>query len=195
MRRFLTFLAILILPLFLCAMTPLTESDMSKVSNPLSLKINSDNMMDINNGAKAWDDSGGISKFLLNSINLTWNVDLYLDKSNGETIETQETGKHFRSLSLFWGTGMFDNLQFFLIDPVTGKNYTTIISGEDTQKTYSNPQVENTHSMAYPTDYTTSLNNPYRYIIMDGNIEMRDTYRSPTTTIINAGSWVDIRTH
>ncbi|MGD0822377.1 MAG: hypothetical protein ABSA71_16715 [Desulfomonilia bacterium] len=195
MRRFLTFLAVLILPLFLCAMTPLTESDMSNVSNPLSLMINPDNIMDINNGAKAWDDSGVISKFLLNSINLTWNVDLYLDKSNGETIETQETSKHFSSLSLLWGNGMFDNLQFFLIDPITGKSYTTIVSGEDTQTTYSNPQAEITHTMAYPIDYTTSLNNPYRYMIMDGNIEMRDTYRSPTTTIINAGSWVDIRTH
>jgi len=195
MKKIMTLLIILLSPLSLCAMRLLSESDLSNVNSPLSLKINSDNMMDINNGAKAWDDSGGISKFLLNSINLTWNVDLYLDKSNGETIETQETGKHFRSLSLFWGTGMFDNLQFFLIDPVTGKNYTTIVSGEDTQTIYSNPQAEYTHTIAYPNDYMISSKNPYRYIIMDGNIEMRDTYISPTKTIINSGSWLDIRTH
>ena len=195
MKKIMTLLIILLSPLSLCAMRLLSESDLSNVNNPLSLNINPNQTTGINKSARAGVDSGGISKFLLNSINRTWNVDLYLDRSNGETIEPQETRKHFSSLSLFWGKGMFDNLQFFLIDPVTGKNYTTIVSGEDSQIAYRNPQVVNTHTMEYPIDYTMSLNNPYRYIIMDGNIEMRDTYRSPATTIINSGSWVDIKTH
>ncbi len=111
MTKVLTFLAVLILPLFLCAMTPLTESDMSNASTPFSLNIIIDNMMGINNGSKTWYDSGVFSKF-----NLSWNVDLYLDKSNGETIETQETSKDISDPLLCWGQGWFDNLQSFLQD-------------------------------------------------------------------------------
>jgi len=193
-KKVMTLVLILLSPLSLCAMRLLSESDLSNVNNPLSLSINLNQTPGINKSARALDDSGGVSNFLLNSIDPVSNYDIQYE--NGvETIELQETRKHLSPLSLIWGNGMFKDLQFYLIDPVTGKSYTTIISGEDTQTTYSNPQVENTHTMAYPIDYTTNLNNSYRYIIMDGNIEMRDTYRSPTTTIINAGSWVDIKTH
>ena len=179
--------------MFLCAMTPLTESDMTNVSNPLSLNINSGAMYYINNGAKAWDDSGVISKFLANSANLTWNVDLYLDEDNGETGEPSETSNNLSSLHMYWGNGMFDNLRLFLIDLITGKNYTTIVSDESTQIINSNPQTENKHTLGYPNYYSNDT--PYRYIIMDGNIEMRDTYISPNKTTISPGSWLDIKTH
>ncbi|MGO9144920.1 MAG: hypothetical protein ACLQDF_00995 [Desulfomonilia bacterium] len=194
MKKVMTLVLILLSPFSLCAMRLLSESDLSNVNNPFSLSINPNQTTGINKSARAGDDSGGISNYLLNSIDLTNNYDV-LYENRGETLEPRETRNLFFSLSLLWGNGMFNNLQFFLIDPATGKSYTTIIFGEDTQTTYSNPQAESTHTMAYPIDYTISLNNPYRYIIMDGTIEMRDTYRSPTTTIINAGSWVDIKTH
>jgi hypothetical protein len=194
MQKVMTLLLILLYPLFLCAMSLLSESDLSNVSNPPSLSINFNQRTGIHKSVRAVDDSGGVSNFLLNSIDLASNYDI-LFENHGETMELQETRNLFFSLSLLWGNGMFDSLQFFLIDPVTGKSYTTIISGEDNQTAYSNPQAELTHTMEYPTDYTINLNNPYRYIIMDGNIEMRDTYRSPATTVINAGSWVDIKTH
>jgi hypothetical protein len=188
-------LVILTLPLSLCAMTPLTESDLSNVSNPLSLNTNSDYMMDINSDAKAWDDSDVISKFLLN-LNRKRNVGLYLDVNNGKTLELQETSKQFSFFSsLSWSNNdIFNKVQLFLVDPITGKNYNTIASSEDTHITYSNPQAENIHTITYPT-YTDSSNSPYRYMIKSGNIDMRDTYINQTRTNINSGSWLDIRTH
>jgi hypothetical protein len=183
-------LAILFLAMSVKAMTLLTENEMSNAGNPFSLNINPNNMMGINNGTKTQDDSGVTSKF-----SLTWNVYLDLDENNGETTKTQETSKSFSFLSLIWGKGNFANLQFFLIDPATGKSYTTMFSDEYTQTTYNNPQAENqnTHTLGYPQYYSNDT--PYRYIIMSGNIEMRDTFISPNKTAITPNSWLDIKAH
>lgn len=208
MRSYLTFLAVLILSLFLCAMTPLTESNMSNASNPFSLNTNIDNMMSINIGSKTWGDSSVISKFLLNSINLTWNVDLSLDESNGETIETQETSKDFSDPLLCWGQGWFDNLQSYILDlfnnPLVLINYYTtpnsqVINAEginDTNSSYRWIQTTNKPSISYAYPYDeTRIYAPCRYDIMDGNLELRDTYINNTITIIQSGSYTNIRTH
>jgi hypothetical protein len=188
-------------------MVPLTESDMSNASNPFSLNINIDNMMGLNNGSKTWDDSDVISKFLRNSINLSWNVDLYLDKSNGETIEPQETSKDFSDPLLCWGQGWFDNLQFFLWDFFSNQfpwinYYTTInaqvVTAEDINDVnYRWNQTTNTPTIqySYPFNDTYTSNSPYCYIIMSGNTEMRDTYIDNRNTTIQAGSYTNIRTH
>jgi hypothetical protein len=202
MMRHLTFLAVIILSFFLCAMTPLTESDMSSASNPFSLNINIDKMKGINNGSKTWDDSGVISKF-----NLRWNVYLYLDDSNREAIETQETSKDFSDPLLCWGQGWFDNLKSYLRDLFSNpfalmNDYTKInaqvVNAEDINNvtyrwilTGDNPSIP----YAYPFNQTRSSNTPYSYIIMSGNTEMRDTYINNTSTTIPAGSYTNIRTH
>jgi hypothetical protein len=179
MKKTIIFLAILLLAISVRAMSPLTETDLSNVSNPPSLNTNYYNMRDVNH----------------DSYNLKWNVYLDLDESNGETPETQKTSKRISFLSLLWFKSLFDDLQFYLIDPATGRSYTTIINTEDTHGYYIRPQVTDTPTMVYPIDYSHSTNGYYNYDIISGNIEMRDTYINNRSTTIHSGSWVNIKTH
>lgn len=159
--------------------------------------------MDNNDSTITWGDSGGISNFLLNSIKLKSNFNNYLNEDGGYPTETQATTGRFYFFSVLWyNNDNYISIQNFLIDPITLKDKatqdkTTIVSAEDTtgpNNTKATP-VETTHSMNYPNGLTNSSNGAYRYIIESGDIKMRDTYINQTKSIINTGSWVDIKTH
>lgn len=60
MKRVLTILAILLLPLSVWAMTPVTDSDLSNVTGQAGVSINMDVTMNIAIGTMAWGDSTGV---------------------------------------------------------------------------------------------------------------------------------------
>ena len=60
MKRVLTFLAIMLLPLSVMAMTPVTDSDLADVTGQAGVNINADLQMDIAIGTMAWGDSDGV---------------------------------------------------------------------------------------------------------------------------------------
>ncbi|HQQ16143.1 MAG TPA: hypothetical protein PK764_11470 [Deltaproteobacteria bacterium] len=60
MKRVLTFLAIMLLPLSVMAMTPVSDQTLSDVTGQAGVNINADLMMDIAIGTMAWGDSDGI---------------------------------------------------------------------------------------------------------------------------------------
>jgi len=61
MKRVLTILAILLLPLSVWAMTPVNDSDLSNVTGQAGVNINADLTMNISIGTMAWGDSDGIT--------------------------------------------------------------------------------------------------------------------------------------
>jgi len=61
MKRVLTFLAIMLLPLSVMAMTPVTDSDLADVTGQAGVNINANLTMDISIGTMAWGDSDGIT--------------------------------------------------------------------------------------------------------------------------------------
>jgi hypothetical protein len=60
MKRVLTILAVLLLPLSVWAMTPIADSDLSNVTGQAGVNINANVTMDINIGTMAWGDADGI---------------------------------------------------------------------------------------------------------------------------------------
>ena len=60
MKRVLTILAILLLPLSVWAMTPVSDSDLSNVTGQAGVNINADLTMNITIGTMAWGDASGI---------------------------------------------------------------------------------------------------------------------------------------
>lgn len=67
MKRVLTILAILLLPLSVWAMTPVSDSDLSNVTGQAGVSINADLTMDITIGTMAWGDGDGISDYWRNA--------------------------------------------------------------------------------------------------------------------------------
>jgi hypothetical protein len=61
MKRVLTILAILLLPLSVWAMTPVNDSDLSNVTGQAGVNINADITMNMTIGVMAWGDSDGIT--------------------------------------------------------------------------------------------------------------------------------------
>jgi len=60
MKRVLTILAILLLPLSVWAMTPVSDSDLSNVTGQAGVNINADLTMNITIGTMAWGDGSGV---------------------------------------------------------------------------------------------------------------------------------------
>ena len=60
MKRVLTFLALMLLPLSVMAMTPVSDSTLSDVTGQAGVNINADLRMNIGIGTVAWGDSSGI---------------------------------------------------------------------------------------------------------------------------------------
>jgi len=69
MKRVLTILAILLLPLSVWAMTPVSDSDLSNVTGQAGVNINADLLMNITIGTMAWGDSDGVAAM--------WNTRIY----------------------------------------------------------------------------------------------------------------------
>jgi len=61
MKRVLTFLAIMLLPLSVMAMTPVSDQTLSDVTGQAGVNINADIAMDIAIGTMAWGDADGIT--------------------------------------------------------------------------------------------------------------------------------------
>ena len=155
MMRFTTFLAVLMSPLFLCAMTPLTETDLSNVSNPLSLSIHPDHIMEINNKTQTWDDSEGHNKLLSTLSGSMIHFDMNLFDDLDVTAERYATNKPFFSFPWFGGNNdILNNVKIFLIDPVTGKNYTELFS-EDA--VFNKIQILSINSITWK-NYSTIIN-------------------------------------
>ncbi len=74
MKRVLTFLAIMLLPLSVMAMTPVTDSDLADVTGQAGVSINADLTMDINIGTMAWGDDDGIGTSCENPWTSTYGV-------------------------------------------------------------------------------------------------------------------------
>jgi len=60
MKRVLTFLALMLLPLSVMAMTPVTDSTLSDVTGQAGVNINADLRMNIGIGTVAWGDADGV---------------------------------------------------------------------------------------------------------------------------------------
>ncbi len=63
MKRVLTFLAIMLLPLSVMAMTPVSDQTLSDVTGQAGVNINADLTMNISIGTMAWGDEDGIRGF------------------------------------------------------------------------------------------------------------------------------------
>jgi len=63
MKRVMTILAILLLPLSVWAMTPVADSDLSNVTGQAGVSINADLGMNISIGTMAWGDADGIGSY------------------------------------------------------------------------------------------------------------------------------------
>lgn len=79
MKRVLTILAILLLPLSVWAMTPVSDSALSNVTGQAGVNINVDLTMDITIGTMAWGDNDGLSTHPyniggLNTNGFNWNA-------------------------------------------------------------------------------------------------------------------------
>lgn len=61
MKRLLSLISLLLLPLSVMAMTPLSNTDLSNINGQAGVNINPDLTMDINIGTIAWGDSDGIN--------------------------------------------------------------------------------------------------------------------------------------
>jgi len=72
MKRVLTFLAIMLLPLSVMAMTPVSDSTLSDVTGQAGVNINADLTMDIAIGTMAWGDSDGIKGWDGSALNSPW---------------------------------------------------------------------------------------------------------------------------
>jgi len=73
MKRVLTILAILLLPLSVWAMTPVSDSDLSNVTGQAGVNINADLTMNIGIGTMAWGDSTGVDAYA--SLGTNWSAD------------------------------------------------------------------------------------------------------------------------
>ena len=219
MNKKVAFLACLLLPLSVWSMSPLTETDLSNVSTPLSININPDQRIKINNKPDAWDDSDGLNQLSPISSGLRFHFDINLFEDPDETVERYA----YNIISPFsWlrVNNNLNNVQIFLIDPVTGKNYTTLfenansnniqipsinlltwkyytttINAEDATGYYIYTKTTKTPSMVYPVDYKNTSNDPYIYDVKSGNTDIRSTYINNWNTTIHSGSMIDINTH
>ena len=63
MKRVMTILAILLLPLSVWAMTPVSDSDLSNVTGQSGVSINADLTMNIGIGTMAWGDADGVNAY------------------------------------------------------------------------------------------------------------------------------------
>jgi hypothetical protein len=63
MKRVLTILAILLLPLSVWAMTPVSDSDLSNVTGQAGVNINADVTMNVSIGTMAWGDADGVQGY------------------------------------------------------------------------------------------------------------------------------------
>jgi len=63
MKRVLTILAILLLPLSVWAMTPVSDSELSNVTGQAGVNINADLLMNVSIGTMAWGDSTGLDGY------------------------------------------------------------------------------------------------------------------------------------
>jgi hypothetical protein len=226
MKKPIIFVAILLLALSANAMTPLTESDLSNVSNPLSLSINPEQRIKVNNQTNVWDNSDGLNQLLPTSSGLMIHFDMNLFEDLDTAVERYSPEKPFSSFTWLWDKkDAFNKVQIFLIDPVTGKNYTALFSdnvftikylivpadlitwknyititnaetvnAEETNGNNINTQATAAPSITYTNDDSRNSTSPYRYYIMSGNTDMRDTYINKTNATIQSGSWVDIKT-
>ncbi len=174
-------------------MSTLSDSDLSDVSNPLSLSINPDQIMESDTTYLEALDYSGISKFLFNTIKrgIVFNPDTHED--NNRIWETQEM-----DTPLFFA--LWDNndsqiiIKNFLIDPITLKDITATDYDEVIYINVRSPQAGNTYSIEYPHGAINNSNTSGTYTITSGNIEMRDTFINQTRSTIQPNSWVDIKT-
>ena len=192
MKKIMTFLGIILMPLSVWTMTPIMDSDLSDVNSPTSLTINPYQMKG-NISTMVWDDSDAISKFLLNSIIIRRYFDIQLDEYSGSAIETGTIAKHIPFSFDSPGNNM--DVQIFMIDPITGKNYTTIDATADTyNRNYMNSDYQDKmeHYLTYHRGYTSSPNSPI-YINLESG--MRDYYTGPSEFNVPKNSWMDIKVH
>ncbi|MCE5283393.1 MAG: hypothetical protein LLG93_14980, partial [Deltaproteobacteria bacterium] len=63
MKRVLTFLALMLLPLSVMAMTPVSDSTLSDVTGQAGVNINADLQMNIIMNTVAWGDSSGVDGY------------------------------------------------------------------------------------------------------------------------------------
>jgi hypothetical protein len=214
-------MTILMLAMSVKAITPLMDAELSNVNNPVSLSVNPDKIMKINNESNSMNDLEVRNIFLPTSSGsmIHFNINLFEDPD--KTIERYSSNYLFSFFAWVRVNNTPKNNQIFLIDPVTGKSYTTlsiedsnsygiqtrwpnlitwkdyatIIDAEEANGYYIDTKTTITPSMAYPVDYNNTSDDPYRYNIKSGNTDMRDTYINDRNTNIKSGSWINIKTH
>ncbi len=173
-------------------MNTLSDSDLSDISNPLSLSINSEKITESGNDSLEAVDYSGISKFLLNTIKrgIVFNPDIPEDTTKLWETQEKDTPLFFVLLDSKESQIIIKN---FLIDPITLKDTTATDYNEVIHIDIRSTQAENTHSIEYPRGAINSSNTSSTYTITSGNTEMRNTYINQTRTTIQPDSWVDIK--
>jgi hypothetical protein len=170
-------LAALISSLFLCAMTPLTESDLSNFSNPLSLSIHPERVLDINNNAMVWSDSENYSKLLSTLSGSLIHFDTNMSEGLDVTAEGQtKNNKPFSSFPwLGVNNGFFNNVQLFLIDPVTGKRYYELSTNDSFLNRIQNFSVSSIKWKNYATVMNAETIIPEEFFVSHYNNQTADT--------------------
>jgi hypothetical protein len=187
-------ITILLLPFNISAMSTLSDSDLSNVSNPLSLSINPDQITEPDNTYLEAVDYSGISKFLLNTIKHGIVFNPVAHEDNNKIWETNAMGVPPFFFVLWDQKDSQIIIKNFLIDPITLKDTTAKVSAEDNIYNVTATPAGNTRTMYYPDGAVNSSSNSSTYTIRSGNTEMRDTYINQTRSTIQPNSWVDIKT-
>jgi hypothetical protein len=193
MKNLMLFFIIFLLSFSAWAMTPLTESDLSNFSYPFNFTINPNVVIvGINDEDIATlinlINSYNISEFLQNSINLTINSGIPLNKNSSEPIETPLITQFMYDLSLWLkNISSLNDRKFhtLIFDPITGKDNTTIISVEDANATNcsSNIPVDTNYSIPYSDRLMSSSNTLLAYIMRFDNIDMRNCFIDQPSTM------------
>ena len=117
MKKLLIILAILLLPLSVWAMTPISDADLSGVTGQAGVNINADLMIDISPCTIAWGDASG----------LDWTFGW--DTNMNDALGTGADGAGY------WGLPGF-NINSLHIKPMTGMTAEYSIAADFTAATY-----------------------------------------------------------
>jgi len=204
---------IFLMPLYVYAITPLTESELSDFSNPLSSNNNS-NVVII--AIDDYNESLLNTEVMINTfLNFIYNPlnKLYssLNNMTSEAVETQYDDLFFYYMILLLNNIDYRDYQKFqsrTIDPITmkiivndmviGENNITPISVEGFNSINNNAkiQIDMNLSIPYTICEISNIDNLFYFDLkLDGHSALRDSYPNNSTFPITPNYWGNIKFH
>ncbi len=191
MEKATIWLMLLLLPMALYAMRPLTELDLSNVSNPLSLSAIPEDMANRDYAAAKDGDAGCIMKFLQNACLRGAFGDLRFRYPGADEEEPLSDIQPFPALYLML-TGEKNepySTNDYLKDQRTLKENSAYASTDSPFAAASmEQQSSQKRSIEYPDGRTAISNDP---IVV--TTPLRTYYTNDTSSIVHNKSWVDIK--